>query len=368
MLHLFNKVYLDFDSKIEINLDRVVISEQNGYPIYQALGLVAQGELFAFEKSLDSIAPDFIAFLISLKDKSDTTGKKLIVYCDIDNYKKFIMKWFKLILPYATFNEFITIYQHHIYNQRIISNSPMTVVSAIDLNYLWNHTIPSNNEWEQISSYSPDEITRYKIIKEDFKFSYEFLITDYLSGSTQYKEQLRSTMHMFLLRWFKEILTDNRQTVLLQLTNHFFQTSLGIDPITIDITQIDPLSNIPKFQYYADDEIWERNETAYGRCNLAGLSTEKLDGLINTLVTVYQEFEGMKIDISNFKIVNWIHYAASEYLTDEQLEEILEFLVQTPGDTLCIPKHDCENVNFPLIAHFLSEKYKQADLSRYRLM
>ena len=65
MLHLFNKVYLDFDSKIEINLDRVVISEQNGYPIYQALGLVAQGELFAFEKSLDSIAPDFIAFLIS---------------------------------------------------------------------------------------------------------------------------------------------------------------------------------------------------------------------------------------------------------------------------------------------------------------
>ena len=95
---------------------------------------------------------------------------------------------------------------------------------------------------------------------------------------------------------------------------------------------------------------------------------KKLDGLINTLVTVYQEFEGMKIDISNFKIVNWIHYAASEYLTDEQLEEILEFLVQTPGDTLCIPKHDCENVNFPLIAHFLSEKYKQADLSRYRLM
>ena len=35
MLHLFNKIYLEHDDNIELNIDRVVISETNGVAIYR---------------------------------------------------------------------------------------------------------------------------------------------------------------------------------------------------------------------------------------------------------------------------------------------------------------------------------------------
>ena len=90
MLHLFNKVYLEFDSKIEINFDRVIISERFGLPMYQALDKIAYGELISHGKSLEEVAPDFIAFLTSIKDGSESNNKKIIIYCDKDNYKKFL--------------------------------------------------------------------------------------------------------------------------------------------------------------------------------------------------------------------------------------------------------------------------------------
>ena len=40
MLHLFNKVYLEIDDKIEINLDRVVISNTHGLQLADALTVV----------------------------------------------------------------------------------------------------------------------------------------------------------------------------------------------------------------------------------------------------------------------------------------------------------------------------------------
>ena len=367
MLHLFNKVYLEFDDKIEINFDRVVISTVYGNKMYDALDKVSYGELLMYGKTYDEVIKDsFIDFITVLKDHGNTSDKRIIIYCDKTSYKKLIARWFTLIFPNLDLESFKILVDFTIYNQRITSNTQLSSIHSVDLNATWLSLDDISLDFNSVPNLTEKEKTEFNRL--NLKLSYEFLIANYLGGGTEYKEELRSTVQFFLLRWFKEMLTDNRQMVLLNLTNHQFQTSLNIDPTSINITQLDPLSSIPKFKYYADNEIWERNENMYGICNLSGLSTDKLNGLINTIATVYQEFEGMKIDTSNFKIANWIHYVASEYLTDEQLGEILEFLVQTPFDTSGVPRFDFQNVNFPLFQYFLAEKYNERDLSKYRLL
>ena len=79
MLHLFNKVYLEFDDKIEINFDRVVISERYGIPMLDQLNKVSYGELVTFGKSYEEvIGEDFAGFVATLKDFGKTTNKKIL--------------------------------------------------------------------------------------------------------------------------------------------------------------------------------------------------------------------------------------------------------------------------------------------------
>jgi hypothetical protein len=138
MLHLFNKVYLEFDDRIEINLDRVVISEEHGYPMHQLLDKVSYGELLAHGKTYQEvIGVDLNGFISSIKSHGDTTGKKVVIYCDKHAYKSFIAQWFKVILPNLDFDGFKTIIDYTMYNQRVTSNTQLSSVHSLFLNTVW---------------------------------------------------------------------------------------------------------------------------------------------------------------------------------------------------------------------------------------
>ena len=364
MLHLFNKVYLEFDDKIEINFDRVVISERYGIQMLQQLDKVAFGELITFGKSYDEVVGnDFSGFVAGLKDFSHTSGKKIIIYCDNEAYKKVIAQWFKSTLPNLDFDGFKTIVDYTVYNQRIISNSQLSSVYSVDLNSLWEGLDDVKQAWDESTDIDPTLFHNMNL-----KYSYEFLLATYLSGDDSKKEELRSTVHMFLRRWFKELLADNRQMVLFNITNHKFLSTFGIDPSYIDITSLDPLSNIEQFKVYADDEIWERDQNQYGICKLEGLSDEKAKALTELLIKVYDEFEGMQIDRSVFGMLKYITAVTVDQLSDEDFESIINYVVQSPCDTCLVPRFDFQNVNFPLLQYFLSEKFNERDLSKYRLL
>lgn len=50
MLHLFNKVYLEFDHKINVDIDRVVISNQFGIQMSTEFEKYTYGRLLAYAK------------------------------------------------------------------------------------------------------------------------------------------------------------------------------------------------------------------------------------------------------------------------------------------------------------------------------
>jgi len=58
MLHLFNKVYLEFDDRIENHLDRVVISQQYGDQMYELLEKAVLGKLILYGKTFEDVIGD----------------------------------------------------------------------------------------------------------------------------------------------------------------------------------------------------------------------------------------------------------------------------------------------------------------------
>ena len=364
MLHLFNKVYLEFDDKIEINFDRVVISNQYGTEMLDALNKVSYGQLIFFGKTYEQVVGEnFIQIISALKTFGDTSHKKIIVYCDKESYKKFIAQWFRLVLPNLDFQSFKTLIDYTIYKERIVSNTQLSSVFSVNLKSLWEGLDGIKDVWDKTKNFDRAEVKKLSL-----NYSYEFLLSTYLSGDTSHKEELKKTLHMFLRRWFKEMLTDNRQMVLLNITNHKFLSAFNIDPGLVDITQLNPLAAISQLESYADDEIWERDQNAYGECKLEGLSNEKSTKLIDTLLNIFEKFEGMQINTSVFDTTKYITVACSDSMTDLELNELLNYVVANPFDTSLVPRFDFQNVNFPLIQHFIAEKHNTRDLSKYRLI
>ena len=364
MLHLFNKVYLEFDDRIENHLDRVVISQQYGDQMYELLEKAVLGKLILYGKTFeDVVGDDFLGFIKSIRDYGDESGKKIIIFCDRTSYKKFMAHWFRSTLPNLDYDGFKTIVDLTIYNQRIISNTQLSSMFSVNLNSLWENLEDIESAWEDAKS-----VNKTSLKSLNLNHTYEFLLSTYLSGDNSHKESLKKTLHMFLRRWFIEMFVDNRQMVLLNLTNHRFLSTFNIDPKTIDITRLDPLDVIDQLESYSDDEIWERSENAYGTCNLEGLSEEKTIKLLNTLLTVFEKFEDMLIDRNVFGIKKYVTITCRESITDEEMDDLLAYIIENPFDTSLVPRVDFQNVNFPLIQYFISEKYNKKDLSKYRLL
>ena len=364
MLHLFNKVYLEFDDKIEINFDRVVISTVYGNKMYDALDKVSYGELLMYGKTYDDVvSDDMIGFVQALKEFSDASNKKIIIYCDKEAYKKFIAQWFKIILPSADYTTFKTIVDHTIYNQRIVSNTQLSSVFALNQVTLWEDLDGLETHWSNAEQLTAAAVIQFKAL--GLNLSYELLLADYLSGSSNYEAELKKTMHTFLRRWFKEAFTDNRQMVLLNIANHRFQEALGIDATKVDITSVDPLANIPQLSAYADDSIWEKQGIF---CDLEGLTETQIDSLTSTIIGVYEKFEGMKIDQSVFSVFNYLGAASRSELTKTEMDELLDFIVDNPFDTNLVPRFDFQNVNFVLMLYFLRQKHEGANLSKFKLV
>ena len=370
MLHLFNKVYLEFDDKIEINFDRVVISEQNGFPMNIELDRVSSGELLAHGRTYDEVVGiDFVGFVEKLHKQGQLTNKKLIIYCDRNAYRKFIAQWFRSIIPALDLATFKTLVDYTIYKERVLSNTEFSSVTSLSMQTLFSDLGNFEQEFRDTEQLTELEANALKAM--DLSLSYEFLIADYLSGSTRYESELTKTLHLFLKRFVQEQFVDNRTMVLINLTNYRMQQALGIDPESVDITKPNPLANIPALTYYADPDIWDMSSDVsngvYGVINLKNMTTEQMAGLTNTLLTVFEKFEGMQTNVTVFEGVKYFDAATRDTLTKEELNGILDIMVNNPFDTCFVPRYDFENVNYPLMLHFFAQK-KNKDLTKYRLL
>jgi hypothetical protein len=354
MLHLFNKVYLEFDNKINVDIDRVVISEQYGVPMSSEFEKYTYGQLIRFTKSIEDLSSDitFDDFILELRGHSNRTNKKLIVYCDRTNYIRFMASWLKLMMPNLDYDTYKKIAILTIYRERCVSNTQLSSHNTLDVGPIFEDF--TEEDWRD--GWNNKIAGQISPALMGVSISYEFLLANYLAGDTNYTEDLLKTSHLFLRRFFQECFTDNRQMVLLNINNHRMQQALGYEELPVDYSN-DPLKDIPFFQYYTDPVIWKTPTTLssglYGICDLNGLDEERITGLKNTIMNVYGNFEGMVTNTTIFESFDWLEIACRESMTLDELNEIVDTISASPFDTCLIPRMDYENVNFPLYLHIL---------------
>lgn len=361
MLHLFNKTYLEFDDKIELNFDRVIISNVNGVNILDSLDKVVQGKLLKYGKNLDNF--NFVNLITEINSYVQSSNKKLVIYCDKLNYIKFATKWLKTILPNLDLNNFSKLIELTIYKERIISNSQMQSVIPVKQDILWEGLGDISSLFNSITVSNED---RQSIKNLNLKYSYEFLLSDHFSGSSNYTSSLTTIVHLFLQRWFKELFKDNREMVLLNLLNKNFQTALSFTESNIDLTKSNPITGVSSLQFYSDENIWSKENS----CKVEGLTQPQIDGLRNLVKKIYGDVEGMEIDNAVFGMLDYLEYAAKTSITTEELNTILNYVVTNPFDTCLIPKFDFQNVNFVFVQHLLNLKRDNNTevLTKFRLL
>ena len=61
MFHLFRKTYIEVETRIDLNVHRIVISETHGYPVLEMLSKIYGGALLAFGSTYDDIFGIFVS-------------------------------------------------------------------------------------------------------------------------------------------------------------------------------------------------------------------------------------------------------------------------------------------------------------------
>ena len=345
MIHLFDRVYLETLPYLDTHCDRIVISKE--YNHRQTPGEVIY-QYESFESLLSNMS--FYNFLQSVYFQSTIKQRKIVIYCDdISEIHAYFCKHIFLNMSSEEYVNLINLINYH--RQVYKKLKPFDLEKSIKL---WDIKI--------------DSLELEKIKELNLSVSYEFLFAEYLSGCCNHEEQFLKKFHYFLIDWFSEGLSDNREMILFNLLNHKFQEQLSFSEKDFDITDKNLLKNIDTLKYYADEEIWFRDGT--DKINLSGISKEKSEGLRDLIFHVYKTCEGMETNRTAFGIYKWIECATRSNFSKLELDEILDFIITNTFDTSCVPRRKFGKINFAIILYAINcKRTNQLEkLLNYRLL
>ena len=350
MIHLFDGVYVEQEQYIDVNFDRVLISKKNANSYVN----ISAGELLLAVPDFDSLLDlmSFSNFIEMLYVRYNLTGKKIVIYCD-EELTVLFAHWCKHIFPQLDLSSFNRIVDFTNHNQSLANFG--TPLKTETLAEVWNAVTVDNS-------------CQTRLREMQLGYSYEFLMAEYVQGIETNLALFKKKFHYFLRKWFEEALTDNRLMILYNLYNHNFQKILKFTDKDVDVTSKNLLSRIPSMKYYSDETIWFRH--GIDKVDISGLDQETVDGLRDTLLSVYRDCEHMQTNQTCFVLYQWLEVAVKDSITDAELEEIFECLMTNTFDTSGVPRHDFKTVNFPFLMFILKSK-KDGNLellTPYRLL
>lgn len=369
MIHLFNKTYLDLDANIDFNVDRYVISEENGNKMLELLDEAAYGDLIGFFSTIDEV--HWIDLIENIVNESSTRNTKVVVYCDKTAYKTFLTKWYKTILPNLNLESFTRIVDTVVYKERAIANTKLKSVNIVKINEV-KEGLGDLTSLFNSTNIDPADVT--KVDAMNIGYSFEFLLASHFAGVEEYKAPLKSVLKLFMRRWYNDAVVDARETALLNVLNPIQQKVFGYDESSVQLTSLNPLKNIEGFKAFSDTSMYDVNDNftsgLQGSVKFEGLTSTQVTELKDVCKKMFTDFEGLdgKSYFDAFKFFDYV--TTGEDLTDTQLDEVLDYIVANPVDTAFIPRGDTENVNYVFLHHVLNIKRNNNTnaLSKFQLL
>lgn len=345
MFHLFSKIYLDFDEKISMSYNRVIVSaEHGGISVFNDLATVFYGRVLATVKSVDDLFgvdkpyATLTDLLIAAKEASDADTRPVYIYCDLDSYYKLASQWLKLILPNATAIDGWKFFKSHIFKEKNFLNSRMSATQrfadsvtqswqleeAKFVTYWENGTLPVGSNWS----------TFINSIRS--KLRVEFLLASYLYDE-RYAEELAVCMSPLVRKDLEKFLYEHKEIFLVHFQKPIFQQLLQVQngPYNFDNFYDMPNDTAPMVEVMCRPAIWGNTKTsmyapsAAGTINLRAITTEDIPVLrqysivTGTVWTDEQWYTVLRSEIDKLDFIPF--FANGDVISIENIKKIIEY-------------------------------------------
>jgi hypothetical protein len=352
MLHLFNKVYLSSDKLIDINFDRVVISNEYGVRSLESIDQYSTGILNIYGKNLNeaitnSSTKDFSGLIKKLIEDTNVSNKKLIIYVDNQSFINFLSYWLKFIFNNIDSSSAWKIVHSYIDKEkkylswRKLSTSDSNVVLFENITeelfkQIFNNTNVSFNE------------TTYNSIKSGLSF--EILLASYLFEKNSVGEHLKNTLKNILHRSMQELVLEIKHTVYKNIKKPLFANL------------IDDINFFKSSTLYKSEILGQvGSSSSVDIINATNEDIEKFKTVSKSIFENWEEFQTTSTIINRVDLVDYIR----KDLTDADITYIIENEKTGKSNVRVFSSDDEEKINVYFLDFILNTI--SSELSAYKL-
>jgi len=382
MLHLFKKVYIEFDTKISIDYDRIVISETCGVPMLDVLDKVSYGELIAHGHTLEDVVGEgavystLLDMLTNLSTRVDSTDTTTIIFADEQTFIKIVATWFKMLLKHVSAKNVYDIIESYVFKEEMFSNSKFSLSSVIaDFS---RADVVELSQFEDIFNSvvfdKKDAAAFITSIKPHV--SIEYLFASYMyNGSC--KEELKTRIKPLLFKDLEKYLYELKEILLVHVLHPQLQEKLKTSE-TYTFSNVNEIINdtSPLVQVFFKPEIWTKKglstPTSSGSINFAGFTAEDIELVreYGTIVgTVWDEEKFYSFIKSDIMKLDFIPLLQPAKLSDKALTTIIKFETTKEHAAGSYSSIDSGTVNNYLVDHVIYSynKGKKKEIKPYTL-
>lgn len=383
MLHLFKKIYLATDNIIDTNFDRVVVSDTHGLKELDIIK-AQHGELFAYGADLpDIIGEDkkyssIVNMFDTLSNKSDDTGKRIVIYADDEAFAKLITHWYKLAFANPDKDACQTLYENAVYRYQVFYKGRFSRnVGNTDL----SHTIDTTSFGDAFDNATIDATEKSNFITAHKSgFSVEFMLATYFAGKTDILPDLKTAIKHLMKKDLEKYFYELKEIFWVHFQTKRFTDKLGFSK-TYDWTNFKDIeSETSKYAVLMlNDRLWK-----YKYMNFAttgdNINIEKITADDVKLFEEYTEISGacwgeeeiykhIKSDINKMAFLDIFDDGIKVAgFTNERLEDLLEMEEKFENAAGSFFSIDLETVNHYFMQTLILNRTDTDFVSKYSIL
>ena len=341
VFHLFKKVYLAADDAIDVNNNRIVISETNGFGMLIDLDAVSHGTLKDYATSLEELVgpgkkyENFLQLLNAINHFCDESATKVIIYCDKTAFLKIAVLWLKVLLPNANMDDCYGIVSSYQFQNRMFGTSEYaSVTRAYRLNQVSEYiTIQEFNQVFTATSVDTAAFAGFiNLVKPHL--SIEFILATYISNQSC-KEELRKIAFDKLKVGMQQYLYECKDFILSNMLNKPVFDKFS-PTVNYTLGNLEEITRDPAFDIWFDTSLWDIESigipSSKSKFYFDRMSPSQFDKF-KAHMTIYLDQNNIYINpeaiIGDMTWIDWIlenlNMCRNATLSDSDLTKLVEY-------------------------------------------
>lgn len=373
MIHLFKKVYIETDQKLDVDENRIVISETTGYSVSSNFEEAFIGKLYYCSENFESMLKNFgaeeIAEINKIENQKDTEGPINIkdekeLFDDFYDFLEFVDKCYEetqqplyIHVDQKAFNFFMV----HWYKCLFANIDVMSLIELLKSQIFYNKSFGAYFRSKMRSAEfdlncEEDEIKKlFDIIKIDEQkssnfvnlkrrnLSIEFLLSSYFYDKVNFKDLLYPISK--LLRKSIEVqMYEIKELFLQNLNKNFFLEEFGFLEKYNFNNFYDILEKEEEFSFMFDRNIWKKTNNVIEGSSSGTIDFNNLtEKNIETVIKIRSLFEMTKEERDKFGYNSFIQQCKSlikfmnflkekDIITETELQELLDYDIKNKNN------------------------------------